>query len=130
MFHCAKYVIGNNKADYCYRKSRGGSLMNTLDVCKGMMIVDIYKGWEILAEHESSTPDFRRVLQKELGSRFVSHYINFSCSLNIDEFDKFCNYINDNKALFRYYKGKNIKNIFICIAVILDSANRCRIKNV
>lgn len=117
MFHCAKYIVGNDNADYCYRKNRSGSLMNTINVHKGMMVVDVYKGWEMVANQENSTSDFRKVLQKELGSRFVDHYINYSCSLNIEELDEFCNYINANKVLFRYYRGKNVKNIFICIAV-------------
>jgi len=54
VFYHAQKVLGNDFPGYCYRENRPGSLVNTLNLKKGEMLVSIYRGWADWIEKENS----------------------------------------------------------------------------
>lgn len=82
VFHKAKHIAGTKKPCYCVRLNRPGSLTYKMSISKYLDLLNIYLGWEEIANDGSSIPEFKIILQDVIGRRARSTILSASRYLN------------------------------------------------
>jgi len=102
--HCVKT---NPNPVYYHRQSRINSITSTINAQKGCTRINVYKGWEILAEFPYCSSDFSKALKQQIGSRFINTYYGYAQNLPSDEIKKFVMHVKANEHLLKYASTKS-----------------------
>ena len=111
VFLYAKKCCGNDKPDYLYRENRAGSETTKLaNIDTIVTMIDVYSGWVKLLENNECTNEFKDLLRKESGKRYLDSVVKNSAILNRNDYKRFIKHVLKEKKLISYVdsQGKSI----------------------